>query len=889
MTTNTDPSALVSQYFAANPTATPAQVAQAVQSIGGLTSGLTSALAQHYGTTGDVIGSQYSALTAPPVANAGTTSATSTPAVVGSTAPQGNIQATGSTPPTGLAGFSQWYAANPNANNALIGEAVNQFGISTDQAAGVTGVDSKTARENYLSTSQLVSQNPQLQVGGSAILKGGQLQTSTDPDTGATIYTLNGVNVTPMGNGVYAYQAGNPTRGGTDTVAFTTDANGNVVVPKDISANYSWTRGSSGSVLGGFGNFIAPVVDLALAATGNGEFIPLVSGANTYAQTGNLGKALTSAALSEGAITAAPYVGNAVSSATSDTLGSTASKVLGGATSALTGAEISSQGKADPLTALVGGGISAAVPIIGSQIPGYSSLSAAQQAAVNKVIGGTLTGQTASQTAINAAIAAGAQEVKSQIGSTSSTSNTSTGSTSTGGTTGVATVNAGTNTGGSEVIDPNSVTNAATVASSAKPGADSEQFGQHTSSTDTGLGKSMFDMPVNQIDASKLSADNPIVSTDPNTGIKQSLFLDEDGNVTKTVNDPVLNTTETTTVNSDGSYEVVNYDKVTGLQTTDKYDADGNLLSSNSEEFGAGSDLKPVTVTGSSGTYTGDLSTLPSVKLSDGTVAHVDLTNTGGGTVITPGGGGTVITPGGKPTVITPGGGGGGVGGGGGGGGGGGSATQTTKTTPATTTVPTTQQPQYGAAYPGAVENVLRSYLLNQPFKNPLAKLEDIVNASQASNEKSSPLQTKSEQPVNYYNYGQPPLSVADQLATKNVEGQSVDESAKASEPAFKKGGYVAPIGALPGPGGRQSFKHGAHVAGKGDGQSDDIPAWLADGEFVFPADVVSALGNGSTKAGTDKLYKMMEEIRARARSAKVDDLPPPALKSPLDYLKGKK
>jgi acetyltransferase len=37
----------------------------------------------------------------------------------------------------------------------------------------------------------------------------------------------------------------------------------------------------------------------------------------------------------------------------------------------------------------------------------------------------------------------------------------------------------------------------------------------------------------------------------------------------------------------------------------------------------------------------------------------------------------------------------------------------------------------------------------------------------------------------------------------------------------------------------------------------------LADGEFVFPADVVSALGNGSTKAGTDKLYKMMHEIRA--------------------------
>jgi hypothetical protein len=56
-----------------------------------------------------------------------------------------------------------------------------------------------------------------------------------------------------------------------------------------------------------------------------------------------------------------------------------------------------------------------------------------------------------------------------------------------------------------------------------------------------------------------------------------------------------------------------------------------------------------------------------------------------------------------------------------------------------------------------------------------------------------------------------------------------------------------------------------------------------------FPADVVAALGNGSTKAGSDKLYDMMHSIRAYHRSAKPKDLPPPAKKSPLDYLKGKK
>lgn len=108
--------------------------------------------------------------------------------------------------------------------------------------------------------------------------------------------------------------------------------------------------------------------------------------------------------------------------------------------------------------------------------------------------------------------------------------------------------------------------------------------------------------------------------------------------------------------------------------------------------------------------------------------------------------------------------------------------------------------------------------------------------------------------------------------------------------PLMARGGKTLPLnvnGVLPTVvQGRENFKDGKHVAGKGDGQSDDIPAWLADGEFVFPADVVSALGNGSTKAGTDKLYEMMHSIREFARSAKPKDLPPPAKKSPLDYLK---
>jgi hypothetical protein len=80
----------------------------------------------------------------------------------------------------------------------------------------------------------------------------------------------------------------------------------------------------------------------------------------------------------------------------------------------------------------------------------------------------------------------------------------------------------------------------------------------------------------------------------------------------------------------------------------------------------------------------------------------------------------------------------------------------------------------------------------------------------------------------------------------------------------------------------------GKYVEGKGDGTSDDISAMLANGEYVFSADVVSALGNGSNKAGAERLGEMVKAIRERARSAPPDKLPPDA-KSPLEYLKSPK
>lgn len=70
--------------------------------------------------------------------------------------------------------------------------------------------------------------------------------------------------------------------------------------------------------------------------------------------------------------------------------------------------------------------------------------------------------------------------------------------------------------------------------------------------------------------------------------------------------------------------------------------------------------------------------------------------------------------------------------------------------------------------------------------------------------------------------------------------------------------------------GGVAGYAKGGYLDGPGDGMSDSIPATiegkqparLADGEFVVPADVVSHLGNGSTKAGSKRLYGMLDKVR---------------------------
>jgi len=94
-------------------------------------------------------------------------------------------------------------------------------------------------------------------------------------------------------------------------------------------------------------------------------------------------------------------------------------------------------------------------------------------------------------------------------------------------------------------------------------------------------------------------------------------------------------------------------------------------------------------------------------------------------------------------------------------------------------------------------------------------------------------------------------MNVGRQLP-RGIGGQPIFTAAQGGIVGLDAGGYLETGGRV------------------GDGMSDGIPALidgsqpaaLSDGEFVIPADVVSHLGNGSSDAGAQQLYAMMDRIR---------------------------
>lgn len=86
------------------------------------------------------------------------------------------------------------------------------------------------------------------------------------------------------------------------------------------------------------------------------------------------------------------------------------------------------------------------------------------------------------------------------------------------------------------------------------------------------------------------------------------------------------------------------------------------------------------------------------------------------------------------------------------------------------------------------------------------------------------------------------------------------------TSPGFVPGGWV------PGFAQGGAVDEGEYITGPGAGMDDMVPAVttsgqpvvLSDGEYVIPADVVSALGDGSSNAGARRLRELVNAVRKK-------------------------
>jgi hypothetical protein len=125
-------------------------------------------------------------------------------------------------------------------------------------------------------------------------------------------------------------------------------------------------------------------------------------------------------------------------------------------------------------------------------------------------------------------------------------------------------------------------------------------------------------------------------------------------------------------------------------------------------------------------------------------------------------------------------------------------------------------------------------------------------------------------------------ISAGQKLLTQNPElyglrfgGVNTTYAYNPAQYAMPYAPYVPPVSKRQG-GGVESlmgYKKGSpasyprktgHIAGPGTGTSDDVPAMLSDGEFVFTAKAVRAMGNGSRRAGAKRMYALMKNLEGR-------------------------
>lgn len=121
--------------------------------------------------------------------------------------------------------------------------------------------------------------------------------------------------------------------------------------------------------------------------------------------------------------------------------------------------------------------------------------------------------------------------------------------------------------------------------------------------------------------------------------------------------------------------------------------------------------------------------------------------------------------------------------------------------------------------------------------------------------------------PLDYYNYGFGPQHRFFAPAQQQQQAQQEEEA--------------------PSVGAAHGDPLSRYVQGGGTGRSDSIDAKLSDGEYVIDAETVALLGDGSSKAGAQRLDQFRANIRKQKGKALSQGKFSPDARSPEQYLMG--
>jgi hypothetical protein len=201
-----------------------------------------------------------------------------------------------------------------------------------------------------------------------------------------------------------------------------------------------------------------------------------------------------------------------------------------------------------------------------------------------------------------------------------------------------------------------------------------------------------------------------------------------------------------------------------------------------------------------------------------------------------------------------------------------------------------------GAGLNAPAQSPLSQFRTNAPAggSSPLSMKNALIGATLLSSLSSAPpdvkqaVSTMSPEKKEYFNRPSIQWDWNRMQRDANNAGLGLSQYMAQAWPQITGGAYNLSVPRPPGLARGGSLSQIAYMArGSGSGRDDTIDAKLSDGEYVMDAETVALLGDGSTKAGAERLDAMRVQLRRQKGRQLAKGKFSPNAKSPLAYLKG--